>query len=177
MRHVCSSVIAIACMFPIVVLAGCSSDPEPSPDPPSLTASSDEHARDEGGDEEGEESGTEYALNQHYDEVRNGARLVLTYDAPSNSFNGTVQNTTEETLERVRVEVHLSNGRELGPTTPVDLAAGETQAVTLTATSAGFDGWTAHPEVGGGEEGHGDGGHDEAEGEHRDGREDSEEHR
>ena len=23
-----------------------------------------------------------YALNQHYDEVRNGARLVLTYDAP-----------------------------------------------------------------------------------------------
>ena len=54
-------------------------------------------------------------LNQHYDEVRNGARLVLTYDAPSNSFNGTVQNTTEETLERVRVEVHLSNGRELGP--------------------------------------------------------------
>ena len=50
---------------------------EPSPDPPSLTASSDEHARDEGGDEEGEESGTEYALNQPYDEVRNGARLRL----------------------------------------------------------------------------------------------------
>ena len=42
------------------------------------------------GDEEGEESGTEYTLNQHYDEVRNGASLILTYDAPSNSFNGTV---------------------------------------------------------------------------------------
>ena len=37
----------------------------------------------------GEESNTELALNETYDKVRNGARLILTYDAQSNSFRGT----------------------------------------------------------------------------------------
>ena len=118
-----------------------------------------------------EESGTELALDESYDAVRNGARLVLTYDAQSNSFNGFVENTTESTLRQVRVEVHLSNGVELGPTTPTDLSPGESIDVSLTATDKDFDGWTAHPEVGesrGGEHGHGEGEgeHGEGEGEH-----------
>ena len=62
-------------------------------------------------DDGDEESGTELALNETYDAVRNGARLILTYDAQSNSFKGTVENTTDETLKQVRVEVHLSNGK------------------------------------------------------------------
>jgi hypothetical protein len=110
-------------------------------------------ASGEGGEgqhsEEGEESGTEYGLNDTYDVVRAGARLILTFDAESNSFVGTVENTTEETLMRVRVEVHLSNGVELGPTNTADLAPGEKRAVKLTATSRNFDKWSAHPEVGG----------------------------
>ena len=128
-------------------------------------------------DEEGEESGTELALNETYDEIRNGARLILAYDAQSNAFKGTVENTTDETLKQVRVEVHLSNGKELGPTPAADLAPGEKREVQLIATSTDFDGWTAHPEVGegehssGGEHGEGDsehgGEHDrEGEGEH-----------
>ena len=127
--------------------------------------------------EEGEESGTELALNETYDEIRNGARLILAYDAQSNAFKGTVENTTDETLKQVRVEVHLSNGKELGPTPAADLAPGEKREVQLIATSTDFDGWTAHPEVGegehssGGEHGEGDsehgGEHDrEGEGEH-----------
>ncbi len=111
--------------------------------------------------EEGEESGTELALSETYDEVRNGARLILAYDAKSNSFNGTVENTTDKTLKQVRVEVHLSNGKELGPTTPGDLKPGQRRDVKLRATSKDFDGWTAHPEVGSGEHGH-----DEGHGEH-----------
>ena len=77
---------------------------------------------DEGSEsgEDGEESGTQYALGETFDEVRAGARLVLSYDSAANAFNGTVENTTEGTLRRVRVEVHLSNSTELGPTTPVD---------------------------------------------------------
>ena len=101
--------------------------------------------------------------------VRNGARLILTYDAQSNSFKGTVENTTDETLKQVRVEVHLSNGKELGPTTPADLAPGEKREVQLTATSTDFDRWTAHPEVGESEHSHGEehGEHDrEGENEH-----------
>jgi len=110
--------------------------------------STNEHQLDYG-KEEGEESDTELALNEKYDNVRNGARLILTYDADSKSFVGTVENTTEKLLEKVRVEVHLSNGIELGPTTPVDLEAGKKMDIKLSTTSEGFESWTANPEVGG----------------------------
>jgi len=115
--------------------------------------------------EEGEESGVEYALNETYDQVRKGARLILAYDPQSNSFIGTVENTTEIILKKVRVEVHLSNGKELGPTTPADLDPGEKRDIKLTAKSKNFEGWSAHPEVGGGEHSHGEE-HDEESGEH-----------
>ncbi len=110
------------------------------------------------------------ALDATFDAVRGGARLILKYDTPSNSFKGTVENTTNGVLSRVRIEVHLSNGTELGPTTPTDMAPGEQIAITLPATPAAFTGWTAHAEVGGGGEGsesggeHGSGG--ESDGEH-----------
>lgn len=100
----------------------------------------------------GEESNTEFALDAQYDRVRYGARLILAYDAQTNAFKGTVENTTNATLKQVRVEVHLSNGIELGPTPPGDLAPGETRDIVLVATSTDFNGWTAHPEVGGGGE-------------------------
>lgn len=104
-------------------------------------------------DDGDEESGTELALNETYDKTRNGAHLILNYDAETNSFIGTVENTTDETLKQVRVEVHLSNGKELGPTPASDLKPGEIKDVHLKATSRDFDGWSAHPEVGSGEHG------------------------
>ena len=88
------------------------------------------------------------ALNETYDEVRAGARLSLSYDSTANAFTGTVRNTTSAELRRVRVEVHLSNGVELGPTTPVDLAPGQVADVVLPATGQSFTSWSAHPEVG-----------------------------
>ena len=111
-----------------------------------------------------EESGIELALDETYDKIRNGARLVLSYDAESNSFNGFVENTTENTLNQVRVEVHLSNGVELGPTTPTDLDPDESIEVSITAPDEHFDGWSAHPEVG--KSGGGEHGLDEGENEH-----------
>ena len=110
------------------------------------------------------------ALDETFDAVRSGARLVLSYDAPSNSFKGTVENTTDGILDSVRIEVHLSNGSELGPTTPTDMAPGEVIAINLPATPASFTGWTAHAEVGAGGEG------GESGGEHRDGGESGGEH-
>lgn len=138
-----------------------------------IETSRGEHEREGEGSEgvresEGEESGKTLTLTERYDTVRKGARLILTYDAQSNVFSGTVENTTDGTLEQVRVEVHLSNGVELGPTTPVDLAPGQIVDVTLLATAQSFDGWTPHAEVGqgtGGEAGeHGPGGEDGEEG-------------
>ena len=104
-----------------------------------------------GGGEEG--SSGALALDETFDSVRGGARLILSYDAISNSFKGTVENTTDDVLDRVRIEVHLSNGTELGPTTPTDMTPGEVAAINLPATQASFTGWTAHAEVGGGGDG------------------------
>ena len=102
--------------------------------------------------EEGdEESGTRYALNDTCDEVFNGVRLIMSYNEQSTSFNGTVENTTDNTMERVRVEVHLSNGVELGPTTPTDLEPDEIGDVILIATNTNFNWWSVHAEVGSGE--------------------------
>ena len=49
---------------------------------------------------------------------------------------GDGKRTTASTLRRVRVEVHLSNGIELGQTTPVDLAPGE--SVEIAPVSRGI---------------------------------------
>jgi len=111
-----------------------------------------ESAGGEGGGEEGSGANT-LAPDQTFDQVRGGARLILSYDAASNAFTGTVENTTGKVLSRVRIEVHLSSGAELGPTTPIDLAPGQVATVNLPSTPGPFTGWIAHAEVGGGSEG------------------------
>ena len=131
------------------------------------------HTGGEGAEGSGADS---LALDETYDAVRSGARLILKYDAPSNSFEGTVENTTNGVLGRVRIEVHLSNGAELGPTTPTDMAPGEVATVNLPATQASFTGWTAHAETGTGEEGSESGEEHRDGGEHGGGRESGGEH-
>ena len=65
------------------------------------------------GSEEGSGAGM-LAPNETFDMTRAGARLIMNYDPAANAFTGTVENTTNNTLTNVRVEVHLSNGTELG---------------------------------------------------------------
>lgn len=98
--------------------------------------------------EEGEETGPRLAKDGTHDEVRKGVRLILTYDSESSSFIGTVENVTEKTVSRVRIEVHLSSGTELGPTNPIDLAPGKKISVGLSAEGQSFDWWKAHAESG-----------------------------
>ena len=106
-----------------------------------------------GGTGSEEASGANLAPDETFEAVRRGARLVLNYDGASNAFTGTVKNTTAGILGNVRIEVHLSNGTELGPTTPVDLAPGQVMDINLPSTTAAFTGWIAHAEVGSGAEG------------------------
>jgi len=112
-------------------------------------------------DDEGEELGVRIAIDETYDAVRSGVRLILTYDSSSSAFVGTVENVIDKTASGVRVEVHLSNGTELGPTERNDLAPGEKIAVKLSAEGQDFDWWKAHAESGEGGEHSG-----EHEGEH-----------
>ncbi len=111
------------------------------------------HTGGEGAESGGEEgsAGNTLAPDETFDQVRSGARLILSYDATSNSFKGAVENTTNNLLTRVRIEVHLSNGTELGPTAPIELAPDQVVQITLPSTPASFTGWVAHAEVGGGE--------------------------
>ena len=119
---------------------------------PSEHISSSEHGQGAESGEGGEESATQFTQSQIYDETRGGARLVLRYDPTAQAFVGTVTNMTNATLSRVRVEVHLSNGVELGPSTPMDLAPGQSIDVSLPAVGQIFTTWGAHPEVGSGGE-------------------------
>ena len=186
MHHIHRTLIGMAVLL-LIVVGGCSTkagNGEHQEETAHLTEKQGEHDRDgdahggehrggeegEGGhDEEGEESGTMYSRTHTYDRVRNGVRLILVYDSENDAFVGTIENTMTKTLERVRVEVHLSDGKELGPTTPTDLAPGEKKDVKLTATSKDFDSWNAHPEVGSGEQGHeGEGGEHDGEGREHD---------
>ncbi|MDE0228514.1 MAG: hypothetical protein OXJ62_06635 [Spirochaetaceae bacterium] len=130
------------------------------------TGMGESREREHGGESGEEESGTFLGLDEEFDQVRRGARLILRYDGDADAFVGTVGNTTGGTLPMVRVEVHLSNGTELGTTMPVDLAAEQTIAVTLPASGEKFDGWIAHAEVGGGGTGGEHGGAGDSGGEH-----------
>ena len=162
-----TSAIGFATVIGLGALSGCASDRGDGEGQIVSEESGTEHGGTENLEiesDDGEESGVSLALDDTYDVIRKGARLILRYDAESNAFVGTVQNTTESVLNRVRVEVHLSNGTELGPTTPVDLAPGETTDVSLAATEESFTGWTPHAEVGEGE--HGSGGESGEGGEH-----------
>ena len=151
--------VAMGAMLSMGVLVACGDDTESRGGQETGGAEgSGEHgaageAGGEGGSGSEEASGTMLAPDETFDTVRAGARLMMRYDAPINSFTGTVENTTNSVLTRVRIEVHLSNGVELGPTTPVDLAPGEVIAVALPATPEPFTGWTPHAEVGSGEGG------------------------
>lgn len=144
MKSYCGSLIAIVAVL-IAGLIGCSGSDETSGDAEENLVSANPIAVDVGD----EESAVQLGLADTYDSIRAGAHLILAYDAATNSFKGTVRNTTGAILPQVRVEVHLSNGVELGPTTPNDLAPGEQIPVTLIAEGPPFDKWAAHPEVGG----------------------------
>ncbi|MCZ0935590.1 MAG: hypothetical protein OXJ54_10450 [Gemmatimonadetes bacterium] len=122
-----------------------------------------EHGGREGG-EGGEEGGAYLAKMTRQDEVfSNGARLVLQFNPNTQAFAGSVTNTTTTTLSQVRVEIHLDNGTELGPTKRIDVRPGQAVPVELGTFGEEFSAWISHPEAGV-EQGHGAGGEEGGEG-------------
>ena len=101
---------------------------------------------DEGG-EEGEEGGEYIGALATWDATRRGAHLTLRLNEAHTAFVGTVRNVSEATLCRVRVEVHLRPGPELGPTTPVNVAPGQEVNIDLPTDGNVVETWTAHPEI------------------------------
>ena len=115
------------------------------------TMSRARRAHSESGSESGSEpgeSGMQYGLTDTARESRSGVDLVMQYNAGQARFSGTVTNTTNGAVSNVRVEVHLSNGIELGPTPRVDLAPGQVHQVELAPGSGSFTSWSVHVELG-----------------------------
>ena len=100
----------------------------------------------QGGEEE--ESGEKFSPTDTCDQVHRGVRLTLAYHKASSSFIGSVENVTNKIIKSVRVEVHLSNGTELGPTEPINLAPDEKTGIKIDAAGQVFEWWTAHAESG-----------------------------
>jgi hypothetical protein len=134
-------VLGIVVVGLVLVFAGCKEDDSwstwsahPESCPCDGGSSCEEEGEEEGEhEEEGEESGTQYSKGDTLDEVFNGARLIMSYDDGTNLFTGTVENVTDDPLCYVRVEVHLNNGIEVGPTDEIDLDPGATIDVELDA--------------------------------------------
>jgi ribosomal protein S8 len=100
-----------------------------------------------------EETGTELSKKQTYNKVEYGVRLILKYDKNKEAFIGTAKNISNKIAERTRVEVHLSNGAELGPTIPRNLKPGEYFEVNFSTKGQEFKKWSTHAEVGSREHG------------------------
>lgn len=87
-------------------------------------------------------------INETYNQVNKGARLIIAYDNKTNTFNGSIENLTNKVLTRARVEVHTSAGDELGPTTPRSVNPGQKITFSLKGTNNTFTTWSTHAEFG-----------------------------
>ena len=126
-----STLTALA-MVLVMSLSGCGDGPT-VPEEQSEPESGTEPASgaESGTGSEPGESGTQYKLSDTARQSRSGVNLVIGYDVAAQSFTGTVTNTTTAVVSLVRVEVHLSNGIELGPTPSLNLTPAQTSPVAL----------------------------------------------
>lgn len=81
-------------------------------------------------------------LDETYDEVQNGVWLLMNYDAASDSFVGTVENTEQKAMENINLKVELSDEQMVSLGRPFDLEAGEMKAFRIPANSEVFKKWT-----------------------------------
>lgn len=129
------------------LFVACAENKEQSKTTETVKESKESHPRNYKADE-GEEDGIAIAKSEKFTQTKNGVNLILAYNEKESAFMGSVENVTEKSLSKVRVEIHLSNGKELGPTTPVELAPGEIRKIKLNATGEKFKSWNTHAEVG-----------------------------
>ena len=106
----------------------------------------------------GDESGIRWDADTTAEEIVNGIKLILSFNASEDAFEGTLENLNTVISPQVRVEVHVfdaaGKSTEYGPTTPADMDPGEVRDVSLPTPGIGaFVSFSMHPEVGSGGEG------------------------
>ena len=121
-------------VFAILSLGAFACDTGTTPEGPESGPEGPESGGESGGEGSGGEAGeggVQFAKNETATDVRQGVALTVNFDAARGVFTYALENTTAATVSQVRVEIHLSNGCEIGPTPNVDLAAGETKTAEL----------------------------------------------
>ena len=96
MRHL-STIFALIGVVLLLAFAGCRNGSESGEHEGGSESSEHESGPETG--EGDEESGIQFGKSDVFDQVRAGARLVLSYDSSANAFTGTVENTTGATLK------------------------------------------------------------------------------
>jgi len=72
-----------------------------------------------------------------------GIHLALYYDNESESFTGTIENTTEEQLCGITINASTGNDDKLGMTEPTNLESRQSSRVNIPARDTGFENWSA----------------------------------
>ena len=104
----------------------------------------------EAGNEGGEagEPGALCAMSETARQSRSGVDPARSFDRATASFAGTVTNPTAAPVAGVRVEIHLSNGVEPGPTPLLTLNPSQASPVARDARGQEFTTWQVHLEIG-----------------------------
>ena len=136
--------------FFAALLFGCDGPNPITPESHGPESAGEHGTAGESGNEGGEagEPGTLYGISETARQSRSGIDLVMSYDLASASFVGTLTNSTAAAVADVRVEIHLSNGTELGPTPLLTLNARQESPVALDARGQSFSTWQVHIEIG-----------------------------
>lgn len=90
---------------------------------------------------ENSKKGEALNINDTYNEVTKGIRLVLAYHYKNSTFVGSIQNITDEIINSIYVKVVLSNGVEFGTKELFVLEPGEKTDIAIAAIGQPFNWW------------------------------------
>lgn len=90
-----------------------------------------------------DELGNQLKIDNTYEQEIDGLYVIISYHAPTSSFIGIIENTTNKIISTIKIEIYLSNAVELGPTRAENLQPGETKNISLLAYNQEFKEWSA----------------------------------
>lgn len=91
---------------------------------------------------------SQLGINDTYDGVTKGVRVILSYAHNTSMFVGSVENITSELIEATSLQVLLSNGSSLGPTVLYELEPGNKRKIEFNDEGQMFNWWIAHTTLG-----------------------------
>lgn len=86
----------------------------------------------------------ELGINDKYNGISKGVKIVLSYDFRKSAFIGSVENMTTKTIENISIRVILSSGLSLESTVIKNFLPGDRKNIILNDNGQMFNWWIAH---------------------------------